>query len=64
MVTSNTTLRAVFVAGICGLIVLTACNNGSSGNAGKKDSGKTEKAAANLTDLGSQLVKATEGYRL
>jgi len=37
---SYTTLRSAFVAGVCGLIVLTACNNGSSGAAGKRDSGK------------------------
>jgi hypothetical protein len=38
------TLRSVFVAGVCGLIVLTACNNGQSGAAAKKDSGKTAAA--------------------
>jgi hypothetical protein len=40
MNTSYTTLRAAFVAGVCGLIVLTACNNGSS-HAGKTDSAKS-----------------------
>src|SRR5579871_4391024 len=41
-------LRAACVAGVCGLIVLTACNNGSSGAAkGAKDSsGKPETAKA------------------
>ena len=35
MVYKNSALRAFCVAGVCGLVVLTACNNGSS-EAGKK----------------------------
>jgi len=35
---SYTTLRMAFVAGVCGVIVLTACNNGRSDAAGKADS--------------------------
>lgn len=42
---SYTTLRSAFVAGVCGLIVLTACNNGQSG-AAKGDSAKAPSAKA------------------
>ena len=37
---SYTALRAACVAGACGLVVFSACNNGSSAAAGKSDSGK------------------------
>ncbi|HVU94659.1 MAG TPA: hypothetical protein VHE34_05515 [Puia sp.] len=39
-----TTLRMAFVAGVCGVIVLTACNNGRSDAAGKADSSKAPAA--------------------
>jgi hypothetical protein len=38
MVYKNSALRAFCVAGVCGLVVLTACNNGSSGAGKKTDS--------------------------
>ena len=38
--------KNVLVAGVCGLIVLTACNNGQSGAAGKNDSAKTKTVKA------------------
>ncbi len=38
MVYKNSVLRAVCVAGACGLVVLTACNNGQTEIAKKKDS--------------------------
>ena len=37
---SYTTLRTAFVAGVCGAIVLTACNNSQSASAAKSDSSK------------------------
>jgi len=42
---SYTTLRMAFVAGVCGVIVLTACNNGRSDAAGKADSSPKAPAA-------------------
>ena len=51
--TSYTTLKAAIVAGVCGLIVLTACNNGSSGAAGKTDSAKAGKTATKDTVPGA-----------
>ncbi|HEY4108275.1 hypothetical protein [Puia sp.] len=44
-----TTLRAAFVAGVCGLIVLTACNNGSSAK-GKSDSAKATAGRSAVKD--------------
>jgi len=43
---SYTALRAACVAGACGLVVFSACNNGSSAAAGKADSGKVTTAKA------------------
>jgi len=47
---SYTPLRMAFVAGVCGVIVLTACNNGRSGgrsdSGGKGDTSKTPVAKA------------------
>ncbi|HEY4338066.1 MAG TPA: hypothetical protein VGM89_19285, partial [Puia sp.] len=53
---SYTTLRAAFVAGVCGLIVLTACNNGQSGAA----KGDSAKAPAAKTAAAKDTVPAQE----
>jgi hypothetical protein len=57
----TTTLRTALVAGVCGLIVLTACNNGRSGTNGKSDSTKataTKPAAPQDTVAPSPAVAA------
>jgi len=54
-----TTLRSAFVAGVCGLIVLTACNNGQSG-AAKGDSAKAPAAPAAKTAAPTDTVPAAE----
>lgn len=49
-------LRTAFVAGVCGLIVLTACNNGSSAAGGKGDSAKASTAKAAATAAAKDTV--------
>jgi hypothetical protein len=53
---SYTTLRMACVAGVCGAIVLTACNNARSGSLEKGDSSKTP--AAKTAAAGDTVVPA------